>query len=206
MLSAARAIRKYADRLGAEMIVLPVKRDVFASRTSRKKVGWIEEFSGKQVVLVAGPSKSPRTLEHPRRLLIPVLEKFHPEVFALAGALTSGSRIPDVDVVAARVIKMPQSVPLYSTFRAESLVDSDKELSFLKPLRGLPLLHRLSARVLIVRDSSRDLIDFAEQRRVDLIVLRGDWAAGRHGFLDRTERRIATKASSYVAVMLSSGR
>jgi len=205
MRSAASAIRKYADRIGAEMIVLPVGRDVFANWTSRKTVGWIEEFSGKQVILVAAPSKPSRSLEHPRRLLIPILERFHPEVFALAGALTSASHIPDVDVVAARVIKMPPTVPLYSTFRPESLVDSEKELSFLKPLSGLPLLRRLSVRVLLVRDSSRDLIHFAEERRIDLIVLKGDWSASRRGFLAKTERRIAVKASSYVAVLLSSG-
>ena len=204
MRSAASAIRKYADRIGAEMIVLPVSRDVFANRTTRKTVGWIEEFSGKRVVLVTVPSKRSRALEHPRRLLIPILERFHPEVFALAGALTSASHIPDVDVVAARVIRMPPTVPLYSTFRPESLVDSDKELSFLKAFSGLPLLRRLSARVLLVRDSSRDLIDFAEERRIDLIVLKGDWAASRHGFLAKTERRIAAKASSCVAVLLSS--
>lgn len=204
MIAAAHAIRKYADRLGAEMIVLPVTRDVFARRTTRKKVGWIEEFSGKRVVLVAGPSRPSRAQEHPRRLLIPVLDEFHPEVFALAGALTSGSHVPDVDVVAARVVKMPQSVPLYSTFRPESLVDTERELSFLKPLSGLPLLRRLSARVLIVRDSSRDLIDFAEERRVDIMLLNGDWAQSRHGFLGKTERRIAAKTPSYVAVLLSS--
>jgi magnesium-transporting ATPase (P-type) len=204
--SAAKAIRKYADRIGAEMIVVPVKRDVFGDRTAQKMVGWIEELLGKQVVLVSGPSKPSRAQEHPRRLLIPVLDEFHPEVFALAGALTSASHIPDVDVVAARVIRMPPTVPLYSTFRPESLVDSDGELSFLKALSGLPLLRRLSSRVLLVRDTAKDLVSFADERRVDLIVLKGDWAASRHGFLAKTERRIAAKASSYVAVLLSSGR
>jgi len=206
MRSAASAMRKYADRIGSEMIVLPVRRDVFAGRTNQRSVGWIEEFSGKRVVLVAGPSGPSRALEPPNRLLIPILGDFHPEVFALAGALTSASHIPDVDVVAARVIKMPPTVPLYSTFLPESLVDSDKELSFMRNLSGLPLLRRLSARVLLVRDSSRDLIHFAEERRVDLIVLKGDWDAIGHGFLSKTERRIAAKAACYVAVLLSSGQ
>jgi hypothetical protein len=109
-----------------------------------------------------------------------------------------------VDVVAARVIRMPPTVPLYSTFRPESLVDSDKELSFLKTFSGLPLLRRLSARVLLVRDIAKDLVSFADERRVDMIVLKGEWALSRHGFLAKTERRIAAKASSYVAVLLTS--
>jgi Ca2+-transporting ATPase len=202
MRSAARAIRRYGDRVGAEMIVVPVRRGVLANRRAGKRTDWISELSGKRVVLVSGPSKQPMALEPSRRLLIPVLDEFHPEVFALAGALTSSSRVPDVDVVAAKVIKIPPTIPLYSTYRPESLVDTDRELSFLKPVSGLPILRRLSARVLLVRDVSRDLVEFAEQRRVDMILFRGDWAAGRRGFLTKNERRIAANARSYVLVLL----
>jgi magnesium-transporting ATPase (P-type) len=204
--SAASAVNRYMERVGSEMIVVPVKRGIFARRNSRKNAAWVEELSGKRVVLVSGPPKPTEALERPRRLLIPVLDEFHPEVFALAGALTSSSHIPDVDLVAAKVVRIPQTVPLYSTYRPESLVDSRKELSFLRAFSGLPVLRRLSARVLLVRDSSRDLIGFADERRIDLIVLKGDWAASRHGFLAKTERRIAAKASCNVAVLLSSNR
>lgn len=206
MRSAARAIKLYADRVGAEMIVVPVRRGVFTSRRTRRAADWISELSGKGVVLVSAPMEQPTTLEPTRRLLIPVLEEFHPEVFALAGALTSSSRIPDVDVVAAKVIKIPSTIPLYSTYRPESLVDADKELSFLKSVSGLPILRRLSARILLVRDVSRDLVEFAEQRRVDMILFRGDWAAARRGFLTEKERRIAANAPSYVLVLLPSAK
>jgi hypothetical protein len=111
-----------------------------------------------------------------------------------------------VDVVAARVIEIPQTIPLYSTYRPESLVDAEEELSFLKIIRGLPLLHRLSSRVLLVRNTVGDLVDFAEKRRVDLIILRGDWSESRHGFLPKRERRIAAKAHCAVAVMMPSTR
>ena len=206
MRSAAKAIKRHAERAGSEMIVLPVGRYVFAGRNSRKKVGWIEEFSGKRVILVSGPPKRTRAIERPHRLLLPVLDEFHPEPFVLAGALTSSSPFPDVDVVAARVIEIPQTIPLYSTYRPESLVDAEKELSFLKTIRGLPLLHRLSSRVLLVRNTAGDLVDFAEKRRVDLIILRGDWSESRHGFLPKRERRIAAKAHCAVAVMMPSTR
>ncbi len=206
MQSAASGMRKYAERVGAEMIVVHIDQDVFTRRSAQRKARWVEEFSGKRVVLVSGPPNAPRRPEQARRLLIPVLDEFHPEVFALAGALSSSSRIPDVDVVAAKVIRIPQTIPLYSTYRPESLVDSDRELSFLKTVGGLPLLRRLSARVLLVRDISRDLTKFAEDRRVDMILLSGDWSASRHGFMAKRERRIAAKTSSHVAVLLSSGR
>ena len=81
-------------------------------------------------------------------------------------------------------------------------MDAEKELSFLKPISGLPLLHRLSSRILLVRNTVGDLIDFAEKRRVDLIILRGDWSESRHGFLPKRERRIAARAHCAVAVLM----
>jgi len=200
--SAARAMNKYAERVGAEMVVISVRRDVFARRPSKKSLSWLEEFSGRRVVLVSDQIKPERRISRPRRFLVPVLDEFHPEIFALAGALTSSSRVPDVDVVAAKVIRMPQSVPLYSTYRPESLVDSAKELSFLRGISGLPILRRLTPKVVLVRNISRDLVEFAEQRRVDTIILRGDWAASKHGFLERRERIVASKTKCQVVVLL----
>ncbi len=202
MRSASQAVKRYADRVGAEMIVVPVRSSIFASRGARKRASWISELSERRVVLVSAPKEQKATIEPIRRLLIPVLDEFHPEVFALAGALTSSARIPDVDVVAAKVIKIPQTIPLYSTYRPESLVDAEHEMSFLKSVSGLPVLRRLTPRILLVRDVSRDLVEFAEQRRADLILLRGDWAESRRGFLTEKERRIAATTHTSVLVLL----
>ncbi len=202
MRSVARGIKSYVDGVGAEMVVIPVRRSMFANRRTRKRAAWISEFSGKRVVLVSGPRQEPGRLVPVRRILIPVLDEFHPEVFALAGTLTSSSKVPDVDIVAAKVIKMPPSIPLYSTYRPESLVDTEREMSFLRSVSGLPMLKRLSARVLLVRDISRDVVEFAEQRRVDMILFRGDWSTIRTGFLNEKERRIAYGAPGQVMVLL----
>jgi len=202
MKAAANAIRRYAERAGAEMVVVPIRQGLFTSRRARKRADWISEFSNQRLVLVSAPATQRAPLEPIRRLLIPVLDEFHPEVFALAGALTSSSKIPDVDVVAAKVIRMPPTVPLYSTYRPESLVDGDQEMFFLRSISGLPLLRRLSAKVLLVRDVSRDLVHFAEERRADLILFKGDWTAVRGGFLPEKERKIAANASTRVLVMV----
>lgn len=206
MRAAANAIKRYGERVGAEMIVLPVRRGLFTSRKARKRASWLSELSDKRVVLVSGPTKRPVTLEPIRRLLIPVLDEFHAEVFALAGALTSSAKMPDVDVVAAKVIRIPPTIPLYSTYRPESLVDSEHELSFLKSVSGLPILRHLSAKVLLVRDVSRDLVQFAEERRADMILFRGDWSAIHRGFLTETERKIAANAPTRVLVLLPSAK
>jgi magnesium-transporting ATPase (P-type) len=202
MRSAALAVKRYADRVGAEMIVVPIRASMFTSHRARKRANWISELSDKRVVLVSAPKEQKATLEPIRRLVIPVLDEFHPEVFALAGALTSSAKIPDVDVVAAKVIKIPPTIPLYSTYRPESLVDTERELSFLRSVSGLPVFRTLSAKVLLVRDVSRDLVEFAKERRADMILFRGDWNAIRRGFLTEKERRIAANAPSYVLLML----
>lgn len=135
-------------------------------------------------------------------MLIPVLEEFHPEIFELAGTLTASAKIPDVDVVAAKVIRIPPTIPLYSTYRPESLVDTERELSFLKSVRGLPILRTLSARVLLVRDVGRDLVEFVRERRVSMILFKGDWEQAHGGFLAGDERRIAKEAGSSVLILL----
>jgi magnesium-transporting ATPase (P-type) len=202
MRASASAIERYAERVGAEMMIVPVRRGLFTSRKMRKRANWLSEFSDRRVVLVSGSMKQPAPLEPIRRLIIPVLDEFHAEVFALAGALTSSAKIPDVDVVAAKVIRIPPTIPLYSTYRPESLVDGEQELSFLKSVSGLPILRSLSTKILLVRDVSRDLVQFAEERRADLILFRGDWTAIRRGFLTEKERKIAANTSTPVLVLL----
>jgi hypothetical protein len=63
----------------------------------------------------------------------------------------------------------------------------------------------LSSRVLLVRNTG-DFIDFAENRRVDLIILHGDRSESRHGLLPKRERIIAAKAHCAVAVLMPSAR
>jgi len=196
----ARGVDRFAERVGAEMVVVSVDRETFSGR--KKSTSWIKELSGRRLVLVSGPRTTSTKPERPHRLLIPILEEFHAEPFALAGALTASSNVPDVDVVAARFIEMPPTIPLYSTYRPESLVDTTKELSFLKVLGGLPVLDRLTARVVLVRKTERDLMEFAENRRVDLIVLSGSWSRGGMEFMRKMERVIAAESTCKVAVII----
>jgi len=196
----ARGVSRLADQVAAEMVVVSVGRDILSGR--RGATDWLKELSGRRLVLVSGPQTSSKGIGRPRRLLIPVLDEFHPGPFVLAGALTASSKVPDVDVVAARFIEMPQTVPLYSTYRPDSLVDATKELSFLRVLGGLPILDRLTARVVLVRNTARDLLEFAEKRDVDLIILNGSWSRSGRGFLQDRESVVATRSNCRVAIMI----
>ncbi len=191
-----------AQRLQAETIVVAVDADTFAGGRLHRRDAWIAELRKRRVILVRGPSKEVGTPARFHRILIPVLDEFRPEPFDLAASLTSTSTFPSVDVVAAKVIKVPPIVPLYSTYRPESLVDQDRELSFLKALRARPVMRLLTPKVLMVRDIGRDLVEFADERDIEAILLAGRWPAGGRGFLTKDERAVALKAKGTVAVIL----
>ena len=135
-----------------------------------------------------------------------MLEEFQPEPFDLAASLTATATFPAVDVVVAKVIRIPQIVPLYSTYRPESLIDEERELSFLRALRSRPILRLLTPKILMVRDVGKDLVAFAEERGIEAILLAGRWEASRHGFLSKDEREVALKAKGTVVVILPAAK
>ena len=201
-----RDLERLAERTKAETIVVPVDAEVFARGRAQRKERWLSDLRKRRVILVRGPGPVVRAPPRLRRLLIPVLEEFRPEPFDVAASLTAASSFPAVDVVAAKVIRIPQIVPLYSTYRPESLIDQDRELSFLKALRARPIMRLLTPKVLMVRDIGRDLVDFADERDVEAILLAGRWEAIRHGFLSKDEREVARKARGAVVIILLAGR
>ncbi|HEY7588724.1 MAG TPA: cation-transporting P-type ATPase [Thermoplasmata archaeon] len=195
------ALRRLAEEAGAKTIVVPTEPATLAGKGPR----WLEELASLEVFLVRPPVGAAAPA-WPKRILIPVLRAFEPKPFDVAAAFTASSVVPEVDVVAARVIRMPAIVPLYSTYRPESLVDTRRELSFLAALRGRPLFRILSPRVLLVRDVGRDVVDFAAEHDVDTIVLKGEWKQHRVGFPTKEDRAIATKARCTVVVVLAASR
>ncbi len=203
--TAGHAVRELVQRTQAATIVVPVGAEVFSRGALKGTMRLVAEVEDRRVLLVRGPSE-PGPPPRLQRLLIPVLEDFQAEPFDVAAALTASSPFPEVDVVAARVIKVPAIVPLYSTYRPESLVDRDKELSFLKALRSRPIVRFLTPKILMVRDVGRDLVDFAEERDVDAILLAGRREAARHGFLSKDERAVAVKAKGTVVVVLPAAK
>lgn len=197
--SPADALRRIATDAGAATVLVPIAWEAFP----RKIPTWVDSLTEFRVVLVRSPPETSKPT-WPARVLIPVLDEFHQEPFDLAAALTTASVVPQVDVVAARVIQVPPIVPLYSTYRPESLVDKERELSFLRAIRNLASLRFLRTSIVMVREVGRDLVDFASERDVDTIILRGDWQLRRHGFLSKPEREIAMRARCTVLIALPS--
>ncbi len=192
-------LRRIAQRAGAVYFVVPAEPEGVARRLPR----WLEPILAFRVMLVRGPPSHVASRTWPRKLLVPVLRRFSAEPFDLAAALTAGQVVPEVDVVAARVIRIPPSVPLYSTYRAESLVDEAKEMSFLSVLARRPLSRVLTPRLLLVRDVARDIVDFADQRDVEVIIVHAGPRARAHRLLAKEEREIARSARCTVVVLFT---
>jgi P-type Ca2+ transporter type 2C len=198
----ASSIREAIKRTNPDRIILPADRETFrGKRSAIRKVDWVEEFTDKKVMLISnwmattfGP--------YPPRMLIPILGEFNDDVFDLAEALTSDANVPDVDVVAAKVIEMPRIVPLYSYYKPESLVNADKELEAIKSLPKWAVIRRIRPMVLLVREAGRDLVQFADERKVDVIALEGDWGARSKGYLGKKEQAIAIQAQCTIVVIL----
>ena len=197
-----RDLDRLAERTKAETVVIPVDAEAFKGDRFLRRVAWIMDLRARKVVLVRGPRRLPGVPVRLQRILIPVLEDFRVEPFDVAASLTAASTFPAVDVVAAKVVKIPQIVPLYSTYRPESLIDRDHELSFLRSLRTRPIMRLLTPKILMVRDIGRDLVEFAAERDIEAILLAGRWTASRQGFLSREEREVAVKAVGTVVVIL----
>ena len=106
------------------------------------------------------------------------------------------------DRTSQRTILTIPIVPVYSTYRPESLVDEEKELSFVRSIRNAASPRFLRPSGVMVREVGRDAVDFTTDRDVDTILLSGDWRQRRHGFLSKAERDIALKARCTVLITI----
>jgi Ca2+-transporting ATPase len=202
----AAELRSVVDDVKAETLVVSVPNEALAGNAAAaRKISWLSAFSDLNVQLVSpGAGKMEPARHRQFRILIPVLREFDKGPFDLADALSVNSTIPDVDVVATKILEIPQIVPLYSVHRPESMIDTARHLSFVDNLKGMHLAKILHPKVLLVRIIGRDLTDWARERGVDLIILSGKWGSKKNGYLkNREEREIAARSQCSVVVTLA---
>jgi hypothetical protein len=197
------SLKEAIKKTHAETIIVPVPRNVFLGGWhATQAITWIEEFSSKKIILVSNPARPIEKPHPPFRILIPVLHEFHQEPFELSGSLTSSSVIPDVDIIAAKVIEFPPNVPLYSLYYPESVISKSGEFSILRRPAVSTLRRHITPLTLFVQDISHGIANFVAERKVHMIIMNGDWAARRSGFLGKEERKLAKKAPCTIIVTL----
>ena len=198
------SVQETIEKNHAETIIIPVPRNFFfGGRHATQFAKWIEKLSGNKIILVSSPIKSMKKSHPPFRILIPVLHEFHQGPFDLTALLTAHSVIPNVDIIAAKVMEFPPTVQLYSRYYPESMVIKSDEFSILRNRSVRPLRRYVTPLTLFVQDISRGIAHFVEERNVDMIIMEGDWDEKHHGFLRKEERKFVKKTSCSVIVTLA---
>jgi hypothetical protein len=192
-----------AEKAQAETIIISVPRDVFyGGQHAAQFIKWIEKIPNKKIILISNPTKHIETHHPPFRVLIPVLHEFHEGPFNLTKVLTAQTSIPDVDIIAAKVMEFPSSIELYSRYYPESMVVKSEEFYILRHPSLQALRRHITPLTLFFQDMSRGIAHFVEERKVDMIIMEGDWSEKKNGFLKKTERKIVKKAQCSIIVTL----
>ena len=197
------SIQETAQKTQAGTIIVSVPRDVFhKGRYSTQLAKWIEKIPNKKIILISNPAKLVEPQHPPFKVLIPVLQEFHEAPFHLTKELTAQTSFPDVDIIAAKVVEFPSSVELYSRFYPESMVVKSEEFSILRRPAIKKLRRHITPLTLFFQDMSKGIAHFVEERKIDMIVMEGDWSVKDHGFLKKAERKIVKKAPCAIIVTL----
>jgi magnesium-transporting ATPase (P-type) len=198
------SIRETLDKTQAETIIITVPQDIFyRGRHTTQFIKWIEKLPNKKIILISSPIKLVEPRHPPFRILIPALHELHEGPFSLTALLTAHSAIPEVDIIAAKVMEIPPNVQLYSRYYPESMVIKSGEFSILRHSSIQALKRYITPLTLFFQDISKGIAHFVEERRIDMIIMEGDWSEKKHGFLKKAERKIVKKAQCSVIVTLT---
>jgi Ca2+-transporting ATPase len=197
------SIEESLDQTHAEMLIISVPRNVFfGGGNTTRFAEWAEKFRNKKIILISNPSKPLKPLHSPFRILIPVLHEFDEEPFKITALLTAHTALPDVDIIAAKVMEFPPTVPLYSRYYPETMAVKSSEFSILRRSPLQALRRSITPLTLYVQEISRGIAHFVEERKIDVIIMNGTWSEKEHGFLQRAERKIVKKAQCPIIVTL----
>ena len=102
------------------------------------------------------------------------------------------------------MIEFPPNVQLYSRYYPESMIVSGREFSILRRPFVMALRRSITPLTLFVKDISHGIAHFVEEKKVDIIIMQGDWSHKKYGFLRKAQCKIVKKAKCSIIVTLPS--
>jgi Ca2+-transporting ATPase len=197
------SVQETIEKAHADTLIVSVPRNVFfGGRNTARFIKWIGQFPNTRIILISNPNKPLESFHPPFRILIPVLHEFSEEPFKMTTLLTAHSAIPDVDIIAAKVMEFPPTVQLYSRYYPETMTVKSSEFSILRRSPVQALKRSITPLTLFVQEISRGIARFVEERKINVIIMDGTWSEKEHGFLKAAERKIVKKAQCSVIVTL----
>ena len=181
--SESKVLASDAERISDMIVSESEKEETQAIVMSAFKETFIREFFGRiadrvarkarcKVILVETPKLGVRIPDSPKNIVIPVLnEKVHSEPFVIAAAFTSSATTRDFEIVAARPIRLPATLPIDSIESSKVLQDVmrnfEREIGLINPLVGRVFVPK----ALAVRDVSEGIATFASENQADMLIL-----------------------------------
>lgn len=202
----AKALVDTASARGAQAIVMSAHREPLFRELFGRVSDHVGKTSKTRVVLVETPQIGAVIPKNPKRILVPVLKEHHPDPFIIAAALTSSASAADVEIVAAKIIELPPTVPLDAIDMAQSLKKEEREFSYFTSLAIKTLGRFINPKIIPVREPGEDVARYAKENGIDVLVMFSERETGFYSFLTKDEYEIVSRSPCIVIVTLPSAQ
>jgi nucleotide-binding universal stress UspA family protein len=215
--SEGKVLADDSERISGMIVNESEKEDIGAIVMSAFKETFIREFFGRvsdrvarkarrRVILVETPKPGIRVPHNPKRIVIPILgEKVHSEPFIIAAAFTSSAAARDFEIIAAKSIRLPATLPMDSIESSKTLQDVmrnfEREIGLINPFLGRVVIPK----ALIVRDTSDGISTFAAENQADMLIL-GCNKPGRFGPTITKEEYAVVRKTDCIALVTFAGQ
>ena len=196
----SRALVEAAKTRNAQAIVMSAHREPLFRELFGRVSDHVSRVSTTKVVLVETPQQGVEIPKMPKRILIPVLREQHADPFVIAAALTSSASSVDVEITAAKIIELPQTLPLDAFEVAQPLRKEEREFSSFTSFAIKSLGRLINAKILPVRDIGEDVANYIRENKIDMLVMFSKRETGFYGFLTKDEYEIVRKSPCVVVV------
>lgn len=196
----ARTLVSTAESRGAQAIVMSAHREPLFRELFGRVSDHVSRDSSTKVVLVETPQAGVVIPRSPKRIFIPVLKEQHADPFIIAAALTSSASSADVEITAAKIIELPQTLPLDAFEVAQPLRKEEREFSSFTSFAIKALGRLINAKILPVRDMGEDVAEYVKENKIDVLVMFSKRETGFYGFLTKDEYEIVRRSPCVVVV------
>jgi nucleotide-binding universal stress UspA family protein len=194
-LRVADEIVKGAVKHGCQAIMMASRREPLAKELFGRVIDGVVRKAPCKVFVAHTPWEGLEVPDRLQRILIPVLtDEVHTDPFKLAMALTSSASAPHVEVIALRVVKLPETTSLEALETDENLKREERAFSEKIGLYTVNLGKFITPRVVAVRNLAESIAHFARENHVDLIVLQSKRPVLLKGLFWRVEYEMASKS------------
>lgn len=198
----AGAIVETAKSKAAQAIVMSAHREPLFRELFGRVSDHVGRTAPSRVVLVETPQEGVTIPKSPKRILIPVLKEQHPDPYIIAAALTSSASAADVEITAAKVIQIPQTLPLDAVDTVLSLRKEERDFSYFTSLAIKTLGRFINPKILPVREVGGDVRQYVRDKGIDVLVMFSQRETGFYSFLTRDEYEIVSKSPCVVIVTI----